>query len=159
MNAVLFVCTANICRSPMAAGLLKRLVAGNQENWRIESAGVRAIDGSEAVWGTQAVLQARGIDIRDHRSRQITRVMLAEFPLVLVMEHGHKEGLRAAFPEFADRIFLLSEMIGKKKEIIDPMGGALVDYVETANEIEAILAAGMDTIVAYSQTTYTSSID
>jgi protein-tyrosine-phosphatase len=146
MYSVLFICTANICRSPMAQGLLRARVSegGESHDWRIESAGVWALPEQPAALFTRQVLQERGIGLGNFRSRPISRELLAEFNLVLTMERGHKEALRAAFPEFAGRIFMMRELIGDTREIADPVGNPIEDYRDTAKEMENILIKGYD---------------
>jgi len=134
----------------MAMGLLRDMVSEDPSGWRIESAGTWAIDGAPAAVNTQWVLQSRGIDISDHRSRLITADILSEFNLVLTMERGHQEALRVEFPEYANRIYLLSDLIDKKFDIEDPVAGPLVDYQDTAREIEHILTDGFEKITILS---------
>ena len=146
MNSVLFVCSANICRSPMAMGLLRSMVEDSSDQWKIESSGVWDMGDQPAALNTQLVLQERGIDLNDHASRTITVKMLSEFNLVLVMEDNHKEVVKLAFPEYTDRIYMLSEMVGEIFNIVDPMGRSLADFEETALEIERILTEGFEKI-------------
>lgn len=150
MHTVLFVCTANICRSPMAMGLLRQKV-GFADDWRIESAGTWSISGEPPAWNSLLVLAQRGIDIRDHRSRPVSRDLLKEFQLILVMEAGHKEALRVEFPEVADRVYLLSEMVGNSYDIPDPMGFSLQSFEETLRELEHILDQGFARISELSE--------
>jgi protein-tyrosine-phosphatase len=91
-------------------------------------------------------LKERGIDLNDHTSRTVTSTMLSEFNLVLVKEDIHKEVLKLAFPEYSDRIYLLSEMVGEIYDIVDPIGGSLADFEETAFEMERILTEGFEKI-------------
>ena len=146
MNSVLFICSANICRSPMAMGLLRSMVEDSSDQWKIESSGVWDMGDQPAALNTQLVLQERGIDLNDHASRTITGTMLSEFNLVLVMEDNHKEVLKLAFPEYTDRIYMLSEMVGKIFDIVDPIGRSLADFEETALEMERILTEGFEKI-------------
>ena len=146
MRSVLFVCTANICRSPMAEGLMKHKVLNKNEEWFVGSAGTWAINGEPAALNSQRAMQEMEIDIRSHRSRLVTRELLDSYQLVLTMESGHKEALRVEFPEYASRIYLLSEMVGKKFDIADPIGGPMVDFRETANEIDRIIMDGFKKI-------------
>jgi len=147
MRSVLFVCSANICRSPMAMGLLRAKVMEEEGAWQIESAGVWAIPGNPAAINTQLLLQKRGIHLRDHISRQITEDMVGASNLVLVMEGNHKEALRVAFPEYASRIYLLSEMVGAQYDIEDPIGHSIEFYKIMENEIQRILIEGYDKII------------
>ncbi len=140
--SVLFVCSANICRSPMAEGLLQARVGQQAVDWRIESAGVWALGDSPAAANTQKVLLERGLDFSAHRSRPVTFELLQGFDLILAMERGHKDALQAAFPQCADRVFLLSELVGRGFDVADPVGGSLADFEETASEIDQILDQG-----------------
>jgi len=146
MKSVLFVCTANICRSPMAMGFLRAKVQSDTTDWRIGSAGVWASEGYPAATYSLRVMEDAGINISDHRSSQITKEMIWEFNLVLVMEKGHKEALKFEFPEYASKIYLLSEMIGSYSNIEDPMGSSIVDFIDTAREIEQIINQGFERI-------------
>ena len=146
MRSVLFVCAANICRSPMAMGLFSDQVLPDAGDWQIASAGVFAPVGYPAAQNTLAVLNQRGIDLSQHRSSQITREMMQTFNLILTMERGQKEALQIAFPKQAPKVYLLTEMIGEYWEIVDPIGGSLGDFEETAHEIQHLLTAGYERI-------------
>jgi protein-tyrosine-phosphatase len=142
MGSVLFVCTANRCRSPMAEYLFRERMAYEEPAWRIESAGTWAADGDPAMPRTEAVLAEVGLDASGHRSRSVDRCDLASFDLILVMEAGHREALSVEFPEVASRIYLLSEMVGKKFDVRDPVAGTTEDYRQTLREIRSLLAQG-----------------
>ena len=149
MPDVLFVCTANICRSPMAAGLFKKMLKeiDPQGEWRVESAGTWGLDGEPAAAGSLAVMENKGIDISDHRARSVTQDLLQAFDLILTMESGQKESMRMEFSEFSDKIFLLSEMVNQKQDVDDPYGGVFSEYKHAADEIEEYLLGGYGTIV------------
>lgn len=144
MPSVLIVCTANICRSPMAMGLLRQKVS-ELPDWRVESAGTWAIEGQRPAASTLDVLSRRGITLQ-HRSRVVTLDLLEAFNLILTMEAGHKEALKVEFPRIADRVFLLSEMIGEEYDIKDPVGGPFDEFEKTAQELELIFDKGLDKI-------------
>jgi len=147
MLSVLFVCTANMCRSPMAMAIFQSQVERKPELWRVESAGTWAIDGLACNVQTQRVLAERGLDVRSHRSRRINREIISSFDLILTMEEGQKEALQIEFPNLAGRIYLLSEIVGLKFNIADPIGGDDEDFWSTANEIANILTDGYETIL------------
>jgi protein-tyrosine-phosphatase len=129
-------------------GLLRQKVEGTP-GWRIESAGTWSIEGQPAARDSQVVLRERGIDISGHRSRPVSRELLSQFNLILTMESGHKEALRVEFPEYADRVHLLSEMIGASYSIPDPMGGLIEGFEETADEFERIFEQGFQNILRF----------
>lgn len=148
MNSVLFVCSANMCRSPMAEVLFKNLLfqQGAASKWFIYSAGVWAREGNRATEGAMKAMHRKGIDLGLHRSRIVSESMINEYDLILVMEKNHKDALRAAFPEFSSKIYLLSEMVGLSYDILDPIGGTAADYDYTADELEKLLADSFNRI-------------
>lgn len=149
MPSLLFVCTANICRSPMAAALFKNILSekGIIEGWSVESAGTWASEGMPAVENTLKLVKLRGIDISNHRSRRIDRDLLESFDLVLTMEKGQKEALKTEFSEHASKIFLLSEVADEYEEIEDPVGLSILEFEDTAKQIEAYLNKGFENIL------------
>jgi protein-tyrosine phosphatase len=149
MPSVLFVCTANICRSPMAAALFKNKLEkeGELRRWRIESAGTWARNGFPAAEKSRVLLDERGLSLESHLSRAITQKLMGQFDLILTMERGQKEALRVEFPEVADRIYLLTEMVGEYSDINDPIGGPQADYEKTIEELEEIFERGYSRIL------------
>jgi protein-tyrosine phosphatase len=148
MPSVLIICTANICRSPMAEVMLRRKLETEEVpgEWQVSSAGTWATDGIRASEMGVAVMRERGLDTTDHRSRAVTDSILAEADLILTMTSGHAEALRVEFPEARSRIRLLSEMAGPPYDIRDPYGGTLEQYQQTARELEALINQGIDRI-------------
>lgn len=149
MPAILFVCTANICRSPMAAGLFKQILKDKKSvgEWIVESAGTWGLDGEPAATGSLAVMKNKGIDISGHRARSVNEDIIQSFDLILTMESGQKESLQMEFSKYSDRIYLLSEMVNQKHDIDDPYGGIFSEYERAADEIEEYLLKGFDMIV------------
>ena len=90
MPAILIVCTANICRSPIAMGMLRNMLAEKhvEGDWLVESAGTWGLEGDPAAAGSQAVMNNRGIDIGDHRARRVDYDLLQNFVLILTMGIG-----------------------------------------------------------------------
>jgi protein-tyrosine-phosphatase len=147
MPSVLFICTANQIRSPMATALFRQCLGGADRSWRVESAGVWGRDSLPAVGQARQLLAERGVDISSHRSRMVSPELLEQFALILVMERGHKEALRVEFPHLARRVFLLSEMVGLEYDIEDPIGAGVEKYRSVMLEIERLLVDGYERIV------------
>jgi protein-tyrosine-phosphatase len=146
LRSVLFVCTANQCRSPMAAGLLQALAAqhGEADCWQIQSAGTWAEPDRPATQLAQTVMQQRHIDVTDHRSRPVAAELLKSADVILVMTRHHQEALQAEFPAVQGKILLLSQLVDRKFDIEDPFGGSLDDYELCAIDLQNILAEGYD---------------
>lgn len=129
----------------MAAGIFRSLIK-DEPGWQIGSAGTWATEGLPAMPEVQRVMTERGIDLTHHRARQVSRKLLAASRLILVMEPGHHEAILTEFPEASARAFLLSEMSGKWQPVVDPVGGTMKDFQNTAVEIELLLSQGLDRI-------------
>lgn len=144
MTELLFVCTANICRSPMAAAIFKKVsvLIDNETNWIVGSAGTWTVDDMPATENAVAVLGEMGLDLSEHRSTDVTKLDLQQYDLIVTMEQGHKEAIIVENPEIADRIYILSEMIDAGYDIPDPIGGNIQDFRDTVELIEDILTRG-----------------
>ncbi|MFN8488760.1 MAG: hypothetical protein U0350_14255 [Caldilineaceae bacterium] len=146
MPGILFVCTGNQCRSPVAEVLFKRQIEHSAalRDWRIESAGTWAYTGNAAHPQMRQAAQEVGLDLRQHRARRIEDVpALAAFDLILVMERSHKEALQAEFPALRQRIYLLSELAGPPYDISDPIGGSLDDFRYTVRELDVLIRTAL----------------
>jgi protein-tyrosine phosphatase len=149
-RSVLFVCSANQCRSPMAEVLFKEMVKKkNPSNteWHIESAGCWASIGYPATATALEAMHMRGLDLSGHRSQPVTEALLTEFDLILCMQFDHRSTLCRNYPPAAERVFLLSEMTGDKQEIWDPVGYSLDLYQAAADEITDYLTGGFEKII------------
>ncbi len=136
MKNILFVCTGNTCRSPMAEAMLKHI---GSEKFNVKSAGVFALKGQSASIHAQQALAEKGISIQHAASPlQEEIVMWADY--VLTMTNDHKQAAVHSYPEYKDKVYTLYEFVQKSsKNIADPYGGTLVEYRETLNEIEQLL--------------------
>ncbi len=135
----------------MAEGLFRLFTLQMGQTWRIGSAGVYAQPGYPAAEYTLEILREHGVDLSAHRSRLITADLIKQFQLALTMEQGHKEALLAAFPNRIGKIYLLSEMTGKFRDIVDPIGREYLDYLDTAREIKGIFSSGFDRIATLAE--------
>lgn len=153
MKTILFVCTGNICRSPMAAALLRRRLEEDQKrrDWRVLSAGTWACEGRAASGHAVAEMADRGIDIRTHRSHSVSDQLMEEADLVLVMTRNHAEALAVAFPDHADKVHMVSELVGETHDISDPYGGTPLEYAAVAQELEQLIDEGFLRIVSLAE--------
>ena len=154
MRSILIVCTANICRSPMAEVLLRKKISERQieGEWQVGSAGTWGEDGLPASSNGITVMRERGLDTSSHLSLSINEKLLEEADLVLAMTAGHVESLKIDFPEYSSRIFRLAEMAGAPYDIEDPYGGSLEDYRRTADELAMLLERGLERIIQLAAT-------
>lgn len=149
MNTILFVCTANICRSPMAAALMRQRIAslGLSDQVQVLSAGVWATDGRPASELAIATLAGRGIALEDHRSQPISIPLLEQADIVLVMEEAHRQSLFHLAPQYLSKVFLLSELVGRHEDIADPYGGSTKEYARTVALLESLIDAGLPNLL------------
>lgn len=149
MKTILFVCTANICRSPMAAGLMRRRIAeqGLADEVQVISAGVWAEEGYQASKHAVTVLGQRSVDLTGHVSQRVTPTLLDQASIILVMEEAHRRSIFYLAPQHLSKIFLLSEMTGEHADVADPFGGPLEGYVTTAGLLENLIDAGLPKIL------------
>lgn len=148
MAHILVVCTANICRSPVGAVLLREnLKKRGLTDWVVGSAGTWAQEKRSASHYSVVLMAEQGLDISDHESQLIEKRHLQETDLVLCMETGHAEALRAEFPEEAHKIFVISEMVGHGYSISDPYGRSRDAYEIMVKDLNGIIVGGLDKII------------
>ena len=122
---LLFVCTANVCRSPMAEAIFNALAEEKGLGWRARSAGVAALEGEDITPNARTALEEVGIHPEEHRARQVSEAMLEAADLVLVMSPQHVRALHRSFGNLSDKVYTLPEdAIGASTEegIPDPYG-------------------------------------
>jgi len=145
MPSILFVCTANICRSPMAEGVLRKLItdAGRDKEFEIDSAGTHDYHiGSPPDRRTVAAAARRGIDLSTQRARQVEDADFSRFDLIVAMDRLNREVLRARSEATAHRrIRLLLEFAGRDPEsdavdVPDPYYGGPLGFEQVLDLIE-----------------------
>lgn len=135
MVHVLFVCTGNTCRSPIAEAILK---AKSTDGIEVKSAGIFASNGTPASANTAAVLKEKGID-SNHSSSLLTKELIDWASYILTMTNSHKQEILYRFPEASSKVFTLKEYVGSAGDISDPFGGPVEIYRETYKEMEPII--------------------
>ena len=132
MLNIVFVCTGNICRSPMAEGCLRYKWHGMERGALfVSSMGIHGVNDSPATEYAQAVCKKNGFDISSHRARSLVGEELLKADLILCMEPVHKKFVQVFFPWRRDRVALLGAWPDKetrKSSIEDPMGGSYKKY-------------------------------
>ena len=143
MTSILFVCTGNTCRSPLAEGLMKKLLAEKGvEGVEVSSAGTAAFDGDSVSYYAAKVLLSRGIDISMHRSRVMTREMISQSDYIITMTEAQKSAVAAYCNK--NNLYCIKDFAGY--DISDPFGSDEESYERCAEQIEKALEIFYDEI-------------
>jgi protein-tyrosine-phosphatase len=140
MPVIIFVCTANRFRSPIAAACAERKlhIEGQPGEWTVISAGTWTEPDLPAHPKALSAATTLGLNLNTHHTRVVNTALMATADLIIVMEHGHKEALECEFPTCRGRIVLLGELAGERNpEIPDP---SKTDF-EESNAIARLIAA------------------
>ena len=150
MPSILFVCTANQFRSPLAALCFCKVLAYNRPagKWVVDSAGTWAKDGLPPQPFLVKTANRLGLQGFDHQhSQRVNLKLMDQSDLIIVMETGHKEALRNEFPGSKNRIFLLSEIAdGSVYDIYDP-ATVRVELDDIADQINRLVNKGFKRII------------
>ncbi|AST93759.1 low molecular weight protein arginine phosphatase [Sutcliffiella sp. NC1] len=132
---ILFVCTGNTCRSPMAEAILYSKKLPGVE---VKSAGIYANSGSAPSPQAQIVLEEQGIAF-DHRSTALSEEHIEWATYILTMTNQHKQSITYQYPHAQGKTFSLKEFADEDGDIIDPFGGSVPLYEQTFKELKRLI--------------------
>ena len=158
MPSVLFVCTANQFRSPLAAALFNKTIheIGAQDSWIVGSAGTWATPGQPALPSVLAVAQNYGLDLSSHRSARLDESLLSAYDLILVMQASHKEALLHEFPACRERIYLFSKVVEGRSYDIPDLAGSIQGVADVCADLEDLIRRGLHSICVLATYLYNS---
>ena len=134
---ILFVCTGNTCRSPMAAAIMNKIAKENDMDVTALSAGIFAENGSSASENAIKAMRFYGISLKDHKATGLSEAMIQDADLILTMTEGQRAMIEGYAP---DKIHSIYGFFGYGDyEITDPYGGDLEEYEQVAEELYDIL--------------------
>jgi RpiB/LacA/LacB family sugar-phosphate isomerase len=144
MKTILFICTGNVCRSPMAEALFRREAQGRGA-FRALSAGLGAMDGQPPTVHSVEAMRKLGVDISEQRSRMLTADLVRQADYIFGMTHSHVDTVALLYPQAAEKTFLLREfddtLESFEKDIGDPIGSSYEVYEECRDQIEQGIAS------------------
>jgi len=142
LKNVLFVCTGNTCRSPLAEVLFRDLVKATQD-YAVNSAGVGAFSGQAASRHSAKLAKERDLDLSKHQSKAVTIDLVDQATHIFALGRSHLAALLMDYPEAEDKIYLLSEFTAddklRGKDVSDPFGGDLEEYREMQEHLDKLL--------------------
>ncbi len=147
---VIFVCTGNTCRSPLAEALARQMAADRGiEGVTFASAGISVLEGAPANDASMLVGIERGLDLSPHRARMLTPDMVDANTLLLTLATSHLSAVRDIAP--GATVYLLDDYASRgehRRSVSDPFGGGLEEYRAAADDIEAMLPGALDRIAS-----------
>jgi protein-tyrosine-phosphatase len=135
---ILTVCTGNICRSPMAEGILRELLR-DRPSVRVLSAGTHAVVGNPAAEFAILASRERGVDLTDHRARPLDSVLLGSIDVILCMEPSHVEWVLSSDSSVYEKVYNIADFAGRGNsmgKIVDPYGCSLRQYRQCFADID-----------------------
>ena len=154
MPSVLFVCTGNQYRSPIAAAaILKRLEQeGKADQWAISSAGTWTSPGLSPFPDAVRVANSLGLNIANHKTCPIDTQELSKYDVILVMEQGHKEAILSEFPSARGRVHLISDVVDHISYDIPDPARSDTDLAQVARQLLDLIQRGYQAICQLAST-------
>lgn len=134
---ILFVCTGNTCRSPIAEAILK---SKQVENINVRSAGIYAMPYAEMSAHAKQVLDEANI-LHQHQATQLSSTEIEWADLILTMTTSHRDHILVTFPSQEQKVFTLKEYISNSElpDVVDPYGGDKMIYEQTFQELKGLI--------------------
>ena len=144
---VLFVCTGNTCRSPMAEAIARSLLPKDRLNIFFDSAGTYAFDGDDMSLPAKAALRELKIPFSKHKAQLLTTQIAEEADIILCMEQRHVETVLALSPKSRGKTFLISECAGSTGPVLDPFSKGLQVYLDCALQMKDYINTILNTLL------------
>ena len=139
---IIFVCTGNTCRSPMAEAILKKMVSSHGLDVQVESRGTSVYSDDPINPKSAEALATIGIKNVIHKAKQISKTDIEESDIILTMTQQHKLSLVKTYPDYRYKIFTLSEYAADSRDdISDPFGKSQIFYNFCIQEIKKFVEA------------------
>ena len=149
MSGVLFVCSGNMCRSPLAEAQFRALMQEyGIKGWKVASAGTwvsnnLSADERTIDWADQIA----DLDLSEHRTQRVSGKLISEYDLIVVMTDGHKEAILNNYPGTNGNVIGLSELSGPFFDVPDPVNLTDDEFEEVAIEVVNLVKKGFNEII------------
>ena len=135
-NKLIFVCTGNTCRSPMAATIFNSMETNS--DIEVLSRGLVVLFSEPSNPRADTVLKSHNLDLKDHKSQDLKNSDITEETLILTMTEKQKENIIEHFENTED-VFTIKEFVGESGDVEDPYGGSLIEYEECYAELSLLI--------------------
>lgn len=140
---VLFVCTANTCRSPMAEEIFNKLI--NSSDIVAQSAGITIVPGSFVTEkSAELIKEELNVDVKDKQAIQLNDSMIKNSDIILTMTNYGRDFIKENYPNYKDKVFSICEYAGVKGEVTDPYGSTVSVYQKIYKELEGVMPLLID---------------